>query len=677
MSPPTGASDLTGRNSDVSDDDTDEQLELIPAPTRPRKKPAKPAPEVAAELPVARVAVDTGLAHLDRYFDYLVPVDLHEKAVIGCRVKVRFAGQLVDGFLVDRVAESEHGGRLAFLAKVVSPEPVLASEVLALARDVADRYAGALGDVLRLAIPPRHARAEKTRHDVVEISRIADPGVWADLPSGPENVSALAGGHSPRQWWNALPGTDPARMVAHAVLATVSSGRGAIVCVPDARDVQRWRTVFADVLGDDGFVVLTAGQEPAERWRAFLAASRGAVRVVLGTRAAAYAPVHDLGLLALWDDGDDLFAEPRAPYPHTREVMLLRATREGCGLLVGGFARTAEGQSLVESGWCGEIVADLATRRERWPQVTLTDGSVDGAAPVRLPREVFDRVRAADGPVLVQVPRRGYRTSLSCQRCRTPARCQTCEGALIQTAGGAAPVCRWCGTVADPWACRECRGTQLRAPTVGELRTAEEFGRAFPEHTVVTSGGTHVLNEAPQGRTICLSTPGAEPPVEGGYRLVVLLDTWLMLARDDVRILEESHRRWFNALALAGPGAHAVVIGDPAMLQALVRADPVGLAARELADRTETHLPPAARLASIEADAEVLEALAQRSWPDPTEVLGPVSTDPRDPASPGRLILRTPRREGAALSEALRAVAAERSAAKQPGIRIQVDPTSL
>src|SRR5664279_3693594 len=144
MSPPTGASDLTGRNSDVSDDDTDEQLELIPAPTRPRKKPAKPAPEVAAELPVARVAVDTGLAHLDRYFDYLVPVDLHEKAVIGCRVKVRFAGQLVDGFLVDRVAESEHGGRLAFLAKVVSPEPVLASEVLALARDVADRYAGAL-----------------------------------------------------------------------------------------------------------------------------------------------------------------------------------------------------------------------------------------------------------------------------------------------------------------------------------------------------------------------------------------------------------------------------------------------------------------------------------------------------------------------------------------------------
>lgn len=661
----------------MSDTEGDEQLELIAASPARRRAPTKPPPEAAPDLPVARVAVDTGLAHLDRPFDYLVPAHLHATAVVGCRVKVRFAGQQVDGFIVDRVAESDHGGRLAFLTKVVSSEPVLSPQVLALARDVADRYAGTLGDVLRLAVPPRHARAEKTRREPVTLDGPADPSVWADLAGGPAMVEALASGQSPRSWWSALPGTDPALLVAHAVLASALSGRGAIVCVPDQRDVERWRATFTEVLGPDGFVVLTAGQAPAERWRSFLAVSRGAVRVVLGTRAAAYAPVADLGLLALWDDGDDLFEEPRAPYPHTREVMLLRASREACGLLVGGHARTAEGQSLVASGWCDELVADQSTRRARWPRVTLTDGSVDGAAPVRLPREVFAAVRAADGPVLVQVPRRGYRTSLACQRCRASARCAACEGALVQTGAGTAPVCRWCGTVADPWSCRECGAGVLRAPTVGQLRTAEEFGRAFPDQTVITSGGSQVLTEAPGGRTIVLATPGAEPPVPDGYSVVVLLDTWLMLARDDVRILEESHRRWFNALALAGPDARAVVIGDPAQLQALVRADPVGLAERELADRAETHLPPVARLAGVEADADVLAALVERPWPSHTEVLGPVPLDPRDPASPQRLILRTPRREGAALSRALQAVAAERSAAKLTGVRIQVDPTRL
>ena len=76
------------------------------------------------------------------------------------------------------------------------------------------------------------------------------------------------------------------------------------------------------------------------------------MRAVIGTRAAAFAPVADLGLLAIWDDGDDLHAEPRAPYPHARDVLVLRSTLTGAALLVGGFARTAETAQLVES-WLG------------------------------------------------------------------------------------------------------------------------------------------------------------------------------------------------------------------------------------------------------------------------------------------------------------------------------------
>ena len=116
--------------------------------------------KVAAEsLPVARVAVDVSLPHLDRPFDYLVPEKLSAAAVPGCRVRVRFAG-LTGGYLLQRVDKSEHEGGLAFLERVVSPEPVLTAEMFGLARAVADRYGGTLADVLRLAIPPRHAATE-------------------------------------------------------------------------------------------------------------------------------------------------------------------------------------------------------------------------------------------------------------------------------------------------------------------------------------------------------------------------------------------------------------------------------------------------------------------------------------------------------------------------------------
>jgi primosomal protein N' (replication factor Y) len=104
--------------------------------------------------------VDIPLAHLDRPFDYLIPERLSAAASPGCRVRIRFAGQLTDGYLLERTAASDHPGKLAYLERVVSPEPVLTPEIAALAREVADRYAGTLADVLRLAIPPRHARVE-------------------------------------------------------------------------------------------------------------------------------------------------------------------------------------------------------------------------------------------------------------------------------------------------------------------------------------------------------------------------------------------------------------------------------------------------------------------------------------------------------------------------------------
>ncbi|GAA1729033.1 primosome assembly protein PriA [Aeromicrobium alkaliterrae] len=659
----------------------DGQLDLgLPSPPvpKPAAAPRKPPPEPAPDLPVARVQVDTGLAHLDRPFDYLVPATLHEAAVPGCRVKVRFAGRQTDGFLLERVAQSEHEGTLAPLAKVVSSEPVLAPEVLDLARAVVDRWAGTVGDVLRLAIPPRHARAEAAgRLEAADAELPAlDPDAWPTIGGGASYLAALRDGRSARAVRSVLPTELPAEVVAHAVLAALHAGRGSIVCVPDASDLARWDSAFTEVLGRGRHVVLSAAQGPAARYRAFLAASRGDVQVVLGTRAAAWAPVRDLGLVAVWDDGDDLLAEPRAPYPHSREVLLTRAHEQEAGVLLAGHARSAEAQALVASGWCVDLSADDPVRRAAWVRPEVTDGSSHGSAPARLPAEVFAAIRGAEGAVLVQVPRRGYRASLSCQACREPARCSACAGPLVQLASKAQLVCRWCATPAPDWTCPHCGSPRLRAPVVGQLRTAEEYARAFADHEITTSGGDSVLTDVEPGHRIVLATPGAEPHVAGGYAVIVLMDTWLALGRDDVRVTEEAHRRWFNALALAAPGGRAIAVGDPGSLQALVRADPVGLAHRELEMRRETHLPPFGRLATVEAVPEVLGPLAERDWTPNTEVLGPVAADPRDPTVQ-RLVLRAPRSEGPALSAALREVVAERSAAKQTSVRVQVDPLTF
>ncbi len=658
---------------------------------RTRPGTARGEREPAASDPVARLMVDVALPHLDHPFDYLVPSTLDAQVAAGSRVRVRFAGRLVDAYVLDRRAGSEHDGKLAYLERAVGDEPVLTAETAQLFRAVADRWAGSFVDVVRLGVPARHAAAEAAACDAAPLSGELvtpdgpDAGGFARYRAGEAFLSAVAAGRAARAVWGALPGEDWPRRCAEAVRVALAAGRGSVVVVPDARDLARLDAACTDVLGGGRHVALSADLGPAERYRRWVAVRRGAVRAVIGTRAAAYAPVADLGLLVVWDDGDDLHAEPRAPYAHARDVLTLRSSLSGAALLIGGYARTAEAQLLVSTGWAHEVVPDRAVLRAVAPRVAAVGDDVEqardpGAAAARLPSLAWRTTRealAAGAPVLVQVPRRGYVPSLACVRDRRPARCPACSGPLATTSGHAIATCRWCGRPTGDWACPACGGRRLRAVVVGSARTAEELGRAFPGVPVRTSGAGRVLAGVDGHPALVVATPGAEPLAEGGYGAALLLDGWALLSRADLRAGEETLRRWFNAAALVRPGGKVVVGADAAVpaVQALVRWDPAGFAARELAERTELNFTPAVRMAALSGvPAAVAELLAAATFPAGAEVIGPVPAG----ADTERMLVRVPRAQGAELAAALKVAAAARSARKAPDpVQIVLDPLEL
>jgi primosomal protein N' (replication factor Y) (superfamily II helicase) len=640
--------------------------------------------------PVARVLVDVGLAHLDRPFDYAVTAEQAALAVPGSRVRVMFAGRLVSGYVLERTATSEHVGALTPLQRVVSAEPVLTPEVAELSRRVAEHYAGTRADVLRLAVPPRHARTEQAAAVMAHPAPtpVPEPGGWAELSAGTALLDALAAGGRPRAVATLLPGADWPDMLARAAAATASSGRGTVIVVPEVVDVDAVDASLRAVLGGgERHVTLHAEQGPSARYRRFLKVVRGHVAVVVGTRSAVFAPVRDLSLVVVWDDGDDLLAEPRAPYPHARDVALIRAHQQQCAVVLAGYARTAEAARLVSTRWAHEVRAARATVRQRAPRVSAVGSTGHGSPAARVPEPAFRMIRAAltadagAGPVLVQVPRRGYRPALACQQCRAPARCPRCAGPLAQEHADALPVCHWCSHEAAPWVCPRCAGTRLRAVSVGDERTAEELGRAFPGVPVRTSGLGHVLAGVAHEPSLVVSTPGAEPRTDGGYRAALLLDADTMLGRPDLRAAEESLRRWMAAAAMvvpAGSGGEVMLVGDPGhrAVQALVRWDPAGFATRELADRVSAALPPAARIIELVGPATAVAELVEGTELPPTaDVLGPVPTGPDEAV---RLLLRTPLSDGAALTAAVRAAAGGRSARRRRGsVRVRVDPVDL
>ncbi len=662
---------------------------------------------LAAQLPVARVLVESSLPHLDRPFDYSVPAELDQSAQPGVRVKVRFNGQELSGFIVERTAESDAGHTLVPLFKVISPVAVLTPAVRDLVGAVAARYAGTVSDVLRVAVPPRMARLEKDflagaapyASAPGETKGPSSSTAWASYRNGTAFVRHLQEGGSPRAVFSPLQGFGPAawpRLVAEAVAAVRASGRGAVLVVPDYRDLDQLEQALQQLLPAEDIARLSAEDGPTPRYRNFLRVLDGSARVAIGTRSAAFAPVHDLGLVACWDDGNDLHLEQRAPYWHARDVLLVRADQDGTACLMAGHARSTELQRLVEAGWAMPVDAERAVVRRTVPRVLNTADSFEQerdplALVARLPgaawraaKEGLDR-----GPVLVQVARAGYAPSLVCETCREPSRCQSCQGPLaVAGASGssAIPQCRWCSTPAPGWQCVHCSGRKLRKGATGVLRTAEELGRAFPGKTVVTSSGDHVKAAVGSARALVVATVGAEPVADGGYAAALLLDGDSMLRRENLRAGEDTVRRWFNAAALVRPasdgGLVVITATESAAVGALLRWDPAGYARRELELRMELQLPPAVRIASVTGPRTAVvhfTAAAEKQLaasgvalrtvgPAPVVLMGPAAAQQGDDV---RTLLFFPYGQAATVTRVLRSTKAA-AAAKRSEEPVQV-----
>lgn len=626
-----------------------------------------------AGRPVARVLLDSPLPQLDRLFDYAVPEALDAAAVPGVRVRVplRTAGRVVDALLVERGDADAVDRPLSELEAVVSPVRVLPPQLYALARRLADRAAGSANDILRLAIPKRMVRAEKAWLAAPPRSPVApDPAAaaWArsvlaafpGLAQGladerrlaidaPPHPVAVPGGETVGAW---------AELLAAAAVHTLAAGRSAVLVVPDHRDRRQLEAALRGRAPESEVVRADAEQSGPERYAAFLRILDEAPCIVVGSRSTVYAPTASTGLVALWDDGDPLLAEPLSPGVHARDAALVRQELGGGALLLAGHTRTTDVERLVGIGW----VAEAAPQRRPSPRIVLSATREGESRGARVPSSAFAAAREAlaSGPVLVQVARPGFAPTLVCAECRRPARCTHCAGPLHARRAGAVPECGWCGRAAVGWNCGHCGSARVRMASAGSERTADELGRAFPGVRVVVADGEHPVLHVDERPALVVATRGAEPIAAGGYRAVVLLDGDRMLQADDLRIGESCLRWWSNAAALAAPGVpvHLVGVSGP-VARALATWTQPAYARAELADRLPLRMPPTVRVADLRGEQGAVERAldAVRSAVptlDADAILGPVAEGHDGPPA-ARALVRFEYAAGRAVAEALRA----------------------
>ena len=679
--------------------------------------------------PIVRVLPLLGVPHLDRLFDYRVSEADDLDAQPGAKVRVRFSGRLVDAVVIERRKRSDHTGELKPIERVISPEIVMPPSMWQLAQLLADHYAGVRSDILRSAIPSRHASAEAAglfgggkpwedlygsltpTEDLQKASLEAARATMGDYVHGPAFLSAVLDAKSPRASLVAPPGSDVAAIAAAVAAATAWNTAGsALIIVPNQKEVDRVCTALREFVSAAQIITLTAAEGPSARYRRYLSILHGQAKIVVGTRSAALAPLKNLQLIALLGESDDSLVDPRAPYMHARFMAKLRSEVEGTALLVAGVHRSAEVQQWIAEGHVHPLRPTVDAQHAAMPWIrglgeTEHQREVEIHNPgARIPSIGFQAIRQAldnGHPALVQVPRRGYAPALACAACRHPARCRHCNGPLElpSSQDAAPPRCRWCGRSAGQFRCSECGNRTLRMQVIGQDRTVEELGRAFPGTPIVASGGQRVLASVPHKPSVIVATPGAEPHVDGDlYGAALILDPWMPLGREDLRSGEHALRQWMEAAALVRPreeGGAVVIAGDASLpvIQQLIRWDPTGAATRELSLRAEAEFPPAATMAAIDGSQVAVDQLLE-CWerPEAAELLGPVELRAgiRLPAGmeklgaqearrqARRLIVRIPHEQAHLLGPSLKQAQSVRSTMKgaQP-LRVVIDPVRI
>src|SRR5262249_21207987 len=149
------------------------------------------------------------------------------------------------------------------------------------------------------------------------------------------------------------------------------------------------------------------------------------------------------------------------PKYHGRDVAVMRAHMEKCTILLGSATPSLESYHNATLGKYELIRLTGRVDDKKMPFIRIIDMRMDARQQgsilsQRLLRAIEERAQRREQPILF-LNRRGFSTSLMCERCGHVCECTNCSVSLTFHRGADRIVCHICGyNAVAPKNCPEC-----------------------------------------------------------------------------------------------------------------------------------------------------------------------------------------------------------------------------
>jgi primosomal protein N' (replication factor Y) (superfamily II helicase) len=414
-------------------------------------------------------------------------------------------------------------------------------------------------------------------------------------------------------------GSGKTAVYAEAIAETISTGRPALVLVPEiALAMPLVDRLRAELEAEIAILHSGIGDgERADEWRRIRA---GEIDIVVGTRMALTAPLADVGLIVVDEEHDAAYKSDRTPRLQARDAAIALGRLAGAAVVLGSATPSVESVGRVRQGrYRHAILPDRPSGAP--PRIEVVDLRAELAAGNRgllsePLRNALESLPEGERAILV-INRRGTASVVVCRDCGYVQRCPECELSLVYHQAGITLRCHHCGT-ASPLAtrCPACKSPRIRYLGGGTQRVEEEVRTVFPhlrvgrlDRDVAEHKGAaeRVLDAFAEGRLdvlvgTSLVTKGLDIPE---VTLVGVVSADIALNLPDERAAERTYQLLTQAVGRAGrgerPGLAIIQTYQPdhPAIQAVASGDASAFYDAELDVRRRFGSPPFGRLIKL------------------------------------------------------------------------------
>jgi primosomal protein N' (replication factor Y) len=275
----------------------------------------------------------------------------------------------------------------------------------------------------------------------------------------------------------------------------LKQGKSALILVPEISLTPQTIAIFKGYFGDNA-AVIHSGLSMSKRTSEYRRIRDGDAKIVVGTRSAVFAPLENIGIIVIDEEGEHTYKSERSPRYHARDAAKQRCFKHKALLLLCSATPSMDSYRKAQIGKYSLFELHERYSGNKLPDVHIMDmkleqayGNTSNFSEMLLKNLKSNLDKGEQSLILLN--RRGYHTFISCIVCGEVAMCPHCGVSLTQhqcrgksgEAGTRAQVlcCHYCGFLNNfAGKCGKCSSAFVRQTGTGTQRIEDELQELFP-----------------------------------------------------------------------------------------------------------------------------------------------------------------------------------------------------